>query len=545
MATLCNKNFISEYAYVNGKLVKAKNFKKCDEIPRCLKNHELVHVNCELKKKHFRHKNSDDVNEKSLSEWHAEWQSNFPITEKYIPKISDEQIDCRRADILIAEHNLVVEIQHSNITRIEVSNRKADYKLNNLDIIWVVDGNKNINVVHLTDSNRIFIEFTKDVWKFESFKDCEFIFINICDLIYKVYPNNVKSNMIDVDLPFQKNEFINYIKKNTLSKNIDLPYQCNLYIKQQGAGNGKTYGLIQKLEDPEFKHYKCFIVVTKQHSAKSIIKAELDNQIENKQLNNIRIIKSKEVRKKYIITYENLLTNNTCNLIIATIDSLMFQLGDKNKSGPDLFAAYVNSIIDGYIERANAKVIKIGGVQVKLNKNICLIIDETQDLAINYAKAMVQIMRNKYVDLYVVGDKLQSLVFENNAFVYLYNECFPYINKKVDTPTNICRRFNNRELINFVNTIVPFKTFELCKVSEVGSIKCEQKAVKFIDGVSILANNVETSENKLNKEVSNVMRYYKEEVTINNYLPKDFLIITPFTTKNPLVNALELAINIF
>lgn len=50
-------------------------------------------------------------------------------------------------------------------------------------------------------------------------------------------------------------------------------------IKQQGAGNGKTYGLIQILQQPEFEHYKCFIAVTKQHSAKDVIKAEFDDQI--------------------------------------------------------------------------------------------------------------------------------------------------------------------------------------------------------------------------------------------------------------------------
>ena len=50
-----------------------------------------------------------------MTEWHCEWQSNFPNTEKPFPKINDKQIKDRKADVLIKEHNLVLEFQHSKI----------------------------------------------------------------------------------------------------------------------------------------------------------------------------------------------------------------------------------------------------------------------------------------------------------------------------------------------------------------------------------------------------------------------------------------------
>jgi hypothetical protein len=38
------------------------------------------------------------------------------------------------------------------------------------------------------------------------------------------------------------NAFIRLLKSNDkIISNIDIPLQCNLYIKQQGAGNGKTF----------------------------------------------------------------------------------------------------------------------------------------------------------------------------------------------------------------------------------------------------------------------------------------------------------------
>ena len=56
-----------------------------------------------------------------------------------------------------------------------------------------------------------------------------------------------------------------------------------------------------------------------------------------------------------------------------------------------------------------------------LNKKLCLFIDETQDLTKEYGEAIVRIIKDKYIDAYIVGDKLQSISYENNAFVYLDN----------------------------------------------------------------------------------------------------------------------------
>ena len=41
------------------------------------------------------------------------------------------------------------------------------------------------------------------------------------------------------------------------------------------------------------------------------------------------------------------------------------------------------------------------------------------------------------------------------------------------------------------------------------------------------------------------MDFYEKEVDNNNYEPNDFLFITPFTCKNSLVNAIEVAINMY
>lgn len=550
MNNKCNINFQSKFAYVRNKSISIEDYitkyinknKKCKL--KCNKGHELICANGKINTPHFRHKNGDDVGGFPMTEWHCEWQSNFATTEKFFPKLNDNQIKDRKADVYIKDHNIVVEFQHSKIDSDEVYNRKKDYELNNQRTIWIIDGNNTINVKNLDYCNRFFLEFVSDTWKYKSFMCYEYIFIDINELIYKVYPANVKSDMIDVELPIAKTDFIQQLNTNSVIINkIDIPLQCNLYVKQQGAGNGKTFGLIQMLESKEFEHYKYFIIVTKQHSAKYVIYKEFKDQIKEGYLKYLTIDDERDENKKYKITYTNKKVNSQCQLVVGTIDSLMYTLGNKNNTELNKFEGLVNSIIDGYIEKNNIKTINYNGININLNKEVCLICDETQDLTKDYSKAIIHIMRNKYIDAYIVGDKLQSLVNSDNAFTYLMDNNFPYINKKSCESVNICRRFNNSELIQFVNSIVPFNKYSLPCISPYRVEQDNNGVINIFVGQNIYAD--EKDENKINIEVEKIMNYYDKEVIDNNYKPNDFLFITPFTNKNPLVNAIEIAISMY
>jgi hypothetical protein len=552
----CNINFISQYAYLNNNeyvyiLDYIQNKDNYNNKPICCKNnHELICVNGKKNKPHFRHKNADDVGGCPMTEWHNEWQSNFPVIEIEFNKKCDLQIKNRRTDVLLNELS-VIEFQHSFISKEEVDNRIHDYNLHNKKIIWVIDGNKNITVNELKYCNRVYLEFSTDLWKFESFINCDYIYIDIQDKIYKITPKLIKSNMIDVQQPLLKQMFIDSLINN---KDIFIdvePYQCKLFIKQQGAGNGKTYGIIKMLESEEFLHYKYFIYVSKQHSAVHVIYNEFKDQIQRGNLPYLKLEdEPKLVNKKYIIKYCNLKTNTICQIIIGTIDSLIYAIGDKNHKELELFEGLVNSIIDNHIETiTSCGTIKYGSLNPKLHKETLLIKDEEQDLTIPYAKAIVQIMRNRYIDVYIVGDKLQSISYENNAFTYLLTNEFPYIEKIVYDFTNICHRFNHPKLVNFVNSMIPFQKYNLPEIQPYN--KNEDKTndssieplVIFEGDNAIYANN--KNENKLNTEIDIIMKYYEKEVNLYKRMPEDFLIVTPFTQSNPLVDALQLSINIF
>jgi len=556
MLQSCNINFISQYAFVDNKQIHITEYIETQKNKiRCQNGHELVSViNVKKMKPYFRHKNKEDTDGYPMTKWHCEWQSYFPITEKCFP-CKPHQIKDRRCDVVLNE-TTIFEIQHSKYEREEIDNRKHDYNLHNINIIWLIDGNKTISITKLNASKRVYLEFTSEYWKYESFKSYDYIFIDIDNIIYKVNPNKVKSHMVDVEEGKSKELFIEYLKNiNTMNIWIDEePTQCNLFIKQQGAGNGKTYGILKMLEDDDKTHYKNFIYITKQHSAKHIIKSTFE-EINNDSINKFVTLKNIEItetNKKYVIKYYNEKSSMNCTVIIATIDAFTYSIGNKNHTHRDKFEGLIYSIFeDGFIESASCGKINFGGVDPKLNKETLLVIDEFQDPPSYYAKAIVRIMRDKYIDVYIVGDKLQSISNEDNAFVYFWDNEFSSINTIKLEPTNICRRFTHPKLVDFVNFMIPFNKYNLPEIKPYKEYVYSDKnnndnPITFFDGKFIDPNlKTEKNDELITSEVEKIMYHYELEVHTCNRFPEDFLIVTPFTQKNPLVNALELAINIF
>jgi len=544
MAGKCEK-FNSKYAYIDDECINIDDyidqFDEKNTDLKCANGHQVTCVRSKKRVPHFRHICKDDMINYPMSKWHCGWQKNFSVTEIEFKKVSDEQITNRRCDVLLEEHNLILEFQHSYIDLLEVMNRKNDYQLHNKKIIWIIHDDDSIKITELKHSGRCFIEFKSDKWKCDSFVDYECIFIDINENIYKIYPNEVKNYMIDVEQPLNKKLFITYLKSNNqYIHHIEHPLQCNIYIKQQGAGNGKTYGLIQILDSVEFEHYQYFIMVTKQHSAKYTIYEEFKNQSNEKKIKNVEIISEDTKGKQYKISYINKRTNLKCYIVIGTIDSLMWKLGNVQHGEFDKFEGIVKSIIDGYVEEQDINHFTYGGIKCNLNKKLCLVCDETQDLKDSYAKAIIRIMRDRYIDSYIVGDRLQSINYADNAFTYLLNNEIPYMNKHVCESTNICRRFGHSELVNFVNAVIPFSKYSLPHVTSSCVEDDNNKHLIIFRGKNTFKDPKENS-----SEVNEIMVYYKNEVINNKCVPEDFLIVTPFTKSNSLVETLENAINMF
>jgi len=493
-------------------------------------------------KSHFRLKPNN--NDNSMTLWHKNWENIFSFDSEKCYKHDDMIKKNRRADVDLNE-TTIIEFQNSKIEKIDVDNRKKDWTLVNKKIIWVINGNNSIMIEELKNSKRIFIEFINDIWKYESFKSYEEIYIDVKDNIYKINPNNVKSNMIDVQNPISKEMFIDKLKKKEEIFEKDEIFQTNIYVKQNGAGNGKTYGIVQLIQDDDFNHYDTFIYLTKQHSAVNVINEEIEDQQKRGLLDNIEFVDKIVDNKKHKIIVKNKNNNKIKNIIIATFDSFIYALGDKQKEGCNKFIEMANSIIDDELRCSKNGNIKYASKNITLNKKLLLIGDEMQDLSIEYIKAIIKITRDRYVDFYGVGDLLQSISIEKNSFDFLYNNELPKnaINVKKYEPINICRRFNDIKLIKFVNSMVPFNKYNLKSIKSIEpNNKTNNEAdndncLKIINGKSIYSN--ERNNDKIEKEINKIMKCYIKEVEENKLSPNDFLIITPFTSKNPFVDTLN------
>jgi hypothetical protein len=281
-----------------------------------------------------------------MSKWHKNWQNNFEETEIHIGN--------RYADAVV--NDIVIEFQHSRITKELVDKRKKNYENNNKKLYWIIDCNERIKYEKLLNENYM-ITFNNE-WIYKNFISHDFIFLNIEEKIFKINPNDVKSKMLDVCEYKTEEEFLKFIfsNKNTWSdKKLN---QCNLYHNQFGAGCGKTYESIQLIqEDNRFQHKTKFIYLTKLHSAREVIFDELICQLNNNKLPNItldNVNDLKENNNKYIIPYFNKKTKLNCKMIIGTIDSFMscikkYMYDDIEVMDKDFFSGITKMIRDNDI----------------------------------------------------------------------------------------------------------------------------------------------------------------------------------------------------
>jgi hypothetical protein len=285
----------------------------------------------------------------------------------------------------------------------------------------------------------------------------------------------------------------------------------------------------------EFQHYKKFIYVTKQHSARVILKEEFRLQQTSLGFTNISEIQEKN--KKFKIDYTNA-KGQECTVLIATIDSFMYAVGNKNVNATDKFQGIVQSIVEGHLDTEDGRLdirgtIQYAGVNPKLNAETLYIIDEAQDLNTCYALAVMKIMEKTNMDVYVVGDKLQSISNELNAFSTFQPFAI------CEEPKNECRRFIHPELIDFVNHMIPFEKYGLLPITPYKT--CEDTTQAVFPMLAKMAGIYMDIEDTIDR----IIHMMEKEVREHGYVPENFLIVLPFVNHNTLADMLEIAIDQF
>ena len=551
----CNLNSTSQWAWVNDdiKEINVRDYikKKGDDL-RCKNGHELILCQGTKIKKYFRHKNCDDCGGGHMTEWHIRMQSYFANTEVILKKL-EYQIRERRADALIKNYNTIIEFEHSGKSREDVDCKTRDCKLHGMEIIWFIDGNTDDVIVEELTTGSFLITFCED-WKFKSFThNYSFVLLEKDDRVFKIPVNKVLNKMILVKEYIPIDDVMNKLNKNPTTIwdewKDDNRVNAMLTVYQKGAGNGKTYGIWKSISKNRDK--EVFIIVTKQHSAKSVILKELNDQVERNEyhiVDNLDEKQEQEYARKYIVKYKHKHSERECIVIIGTIDSFIFNLVDRdhNNSNSNVFEGLLETIIASGVTKVNRETgsFLYAGKRVNLDKKTELWIDEAQDLQINYFNAIIKLIYQTQIDVVIVGDKLQSLEFKEN-FITCIEEDETNINFIREPPTNENRRIDVEKMSDEINKLINFDKYNLPNIKSVNKhLLSIDEPVEIIDAPCIYASDTsDTNMKKIDEYIEHILEKVEYEVNTHKYSAKDFLFVFPIMKANILANELESRLN--
>jgi hypothetical protein len=501
---------------------------------------------CEPKniRPYFRHES------KSKTTWHGDWQNCFQKENREITFITENSI-CR-ADISVAEINLIIEFQHSAISDEEISQRENQYKNNlNKKLIWILDG-ENLGFYEIGDKFILDLKHITNINKFLQIESVDHFYIDYKDqyeketYVYRIQKQNVRNGTIRVSERCSRKDFVNNIKNGKeIEKEKYIP--SVLTRKQRGAGCGKTFESVNTLPK-EIKDNKkrTIFFLTKMHSAKYVIYEELQNQIQKyEDFKNLNLEdktyeeNGKEKTKQYV--YKGNYMGENVLITIGTIDSFMFAVLNnserceentcKDRLEINFFKGILNNI-DKNVE--DIKKIEYSSNTSILNCNSLIIVDEAQDLGLDYLSALDKIGNLTGTDISVIGDKLQSIFCAKNIMTEQKLDNY-FMNIKDETKEDmVMQRFRNKNLMELVNNVVPFQSFGLKKIERIseGNDDYDQK-VEYLPNISCY------NYNKIIKECIKIMKEYEDTE------PEDFMFILPFVNKNNLIEPLKIAIENF
>lgn len=453
----------------------------------------------------------------------------------------------RKTDVFLS-NDRCLEIQHSKISRKEVESRARDWDVLGKTLIWLVDGNTLDVCIEELSTGHFFISFDLD-WKHASFASVyEHILLENDGRYFKIPLAQIKSNMVVVKQWKTAEEVVDILcskPRHIWDEWVDDNAVRNrLVVHQQGAGNGKTYGIWKSIVTNGDKNH--FVVITKQHSAKHVMYHELCEQAKRGEFHIENMVDPQWVQKQkhYVVKYTHKTSLRSCVVVIGTIDSFVYNVTTANKSQAcGVFVGMLHNIIENGCTKLNSYGnMRFGAESLLCNGKAELWIDEVQDLPPIYFRAIVKIMHQTGMDVHVVGDVLQSLDSTVNFLTEATVAELPNIDVVVDTPKNDNRRIQVAGMHDVINRVIRFDKYALPEISLSSADKLLPTTFDHQPPVEIIYTPKRNDDETYINLIMNKVRY---EVTTHQYTPEDFLFIFPMMKGNSLVGELESRLNEF
>ena len=502
----------------------------------------------------------------------------------------------------------VIECENEKEIKIECENEK-EIKIEFINNFWKYKSFKNCKEIFLDNKNNIYkivpkevknnfilinikktkdefinsLKYNIDIWNDYQNFDLGKIYINQrgagCGKTYE-------SIQLKNDVRFENKEYFIYLTKMNSAVSIihnEFTEQYNKYEFTEQIGEDKIYKRIFDVvlkEEHEINNKKKYIgelnkIKVVRDGKKEIIEGKkilIDFKDIPKECNKFKEI-IKDNKKTYIrdidiFDLENNYKFKHKNIIISTIDSFMYTLQNKNKLserklddidnneeihkdiGSNFFENMINNIIfqKGYsdnIDNSTGKIIKGQFQKMKLNNKCLIIIDEAQDLDSKYIDAFEEFINKTGIDLYIIGDKLQSILTKENVFTHYLKKNAHNKNIIYDSGINQVKRFHNIKLKDLVNNHIEFNKYELqpiekiCDKNECDFIHENEIPYKIFEIPEIYMNDYDN--NKINNVVKIIIDGMEQQINKkeNGYIPKNFMFIFPIIKKNYMARILE------
>jgi hypothetical protein len=442
-----------------------------------------------------------------------------------------------------------IEFQHSRICSQDVLDRKHDYELTVQSTVWIIDGSD--VVVHRTSKGITQLEYPAG-WKHHSFTAYDYVLLDVLGDVYRVAPRDVICNIACATTCRSTAEVVQCLLSPNPSLvwslwSDDVSIQPTLRISQQGAGNGKTFGIWREIATSE--DFDVELIVTKQHTAKDVIYAELIAQCER---NEPHIINSglygdeeadcrpdERCGRQYVVEYEHTQTHRQCAVVIGTVDSFVYSLTESRVDAVEYFGGLLQTLCSDGPSKMNPESGKVryGGRAVALNRRARLWVDEVQDLPTAYLDAICRLMRDSGIEVVLVGDRLQSLGDADNCMTKAARTDGEDVCVVVEAPFNVNRRIRVRGMAAVINRLVRFRGWELPEISLANEATLDDGEAVSVDVVDVPWSMFKHE--KAGEYVDVVLEKVAREVDRHGYKPKDFMFLFPIMKMNIIAVELE------
>lgn len=399
----------------------------------------------------------------------------------------------------------------------------------------------------------------------------------------------------------------------------DIEHNKKIFIKQSCAGSGKTYGAVRLFKESENKYNK-FIYISKTNSSIQTIHEEFLNM---KDPGVVVIPDSKEIQELIPVKpkYANWDTNRTYDddeietETETKIDSNIIKIqrevcydheatkndtieqNDNNTShnyrSRNLVVKYNNkefiinimtmdSFYYGLLKNStvnsgltidffgtNAKNIGYYNLnnKYKLDKNTQIIVDECQDIDVYNDKPFFNIIDTFGCDMYLIGDKLQSIFKTNNVFVSLYDiyhsntEVLDQYQRMLKSkiiilePVTQIRRFENTDSLTFLEEVISDNKYIKYKLPKPNAIHDKKRYTKpnetftynindFDDKRCVIKEYENIIDNFIIPDMNDIIETYSGNENEFPY-PEEFSFIFSYVNNNKLANILKEKISLY